>query len=108
MTENAKAGLMSRPLMTTNHLLPRTLAAAAALICAAAMLPCAPMASAQPMMPAGGGAHDSLKGLGPDKVLSSVGVDQKLDAQLNPELTFRDETGKTVQLKDYLGKRPLL
>jgi protein SCO1 len=88
--------------MKTNHLFTRTLAAT--LLCAAA-LPCAP-ASAQPMMPAGG--HDGLKGVAPNKVLSDVGVDQKLDTQLPPGLTFRDETGKTVRLEDYLGKRPLL
>jgi protein SCO1/2 len=105
MHKNAKAGLMSRPLMTTSHLFTRTFAAA--LVCATVLL-CAPLASAQPMMPAGGGAHDTLKGLGPDKVLSTVGVDQKLDTQLPPGLTFKDETGKSVQLSDYLGKRPLL
>jgi protein SCO1/2 len=58
------------------------------------------------MMPSGGPA--APKPLAPDKVAETVGVDQKLDAQLSPDLTFKDETGKTVRLGDYLSKRPLL
>jgi protein SCO1/2 len=100
-----KAGLMSRPTVTN---VPFNRPLAAAIVCAAAVICtlCAPPASAQPMMPSGG--HDGLKGVGPNEVLEKVGVDQKLDAQLSPDLTFRDETGKTVRLKDYLGSRPLL
>src|SRR5687767_14334360 len=66
----------------------------------------APIASAQPMLPPGGG--EGPKPLSPNKVLESVGVDQKLDAQISPDLRFRDETGKVVRLGDYFGKRPLL
>jgi protein SCO1/2 len=40
--------------------------------------------------------------------LEQVGITQKLDAQLPLDLTFRDETGKTVQLKDYFGKKPVI
>jgi protein SCO1/2 len=39
--------------------------------------------------------------------LESVGIEQHLDAQVPPDLTFRDETGKTVRLADYFGK-PLI
>jgi protein SCO1/2 len=40
--------------------------------------------------------------------LKNVGFEQKLNGQIPPELTFRDEPGKTVRLGDYFGKRPLI
>ena len=40
--------------------------------------------------------------------LQNVGIEQHLDAQLPPDLTFRDETGKTVRLGDYFGRKPLI
>ncbi len=42
------------------------------------------------------------------RVLDQVGIQQKLDSQIPLNLTFRDETGKTVRLGDYFGKRPVL
>jgi protein SCO1/2 len=75
----------------------------------AALVVCAfaPALSAQPMRPAASGG-DGVKPIAPDKVIESVGVDQNLDAQISPDLKFRDETGKVVRLGDYFGKRPLL
>jgi protein SCO1/2 len=63
-------------------------------------------AIAQPMMPSAG--PGAPKPLAPDKVLQTVGVDQNLDAQVSPDLKFRDENGKTVYLRDFFGKKPLL
>jgi protein SCO1/2 len=40
--------------------------------------------------------------------LENVGVEQHLDAQVPPDLTFRDETGATVKLGDYFGRKPLI
>jgi protein SCO1 len=40
--------------------------------------------------------------------LQNVGIEQHLDAQVSPDLTFRDETGKTVKLGDYFGRKPLI
>jgi protein SCO1 len=40
--------------------------------------------------------------------LQSVGIEQHLDDQIPPNLTFRDETGKAVRLGDYFGKRPMI
>jgi protein SCO1 len=40
--------------------------------------------------------------------LENVGIEQHLDAQVPPDLTFRDETGKTVKLGDYFGRKPLI
>jgi protein SCO1 len=40
--------------------------------------------------------------------LVNVGIEQHLDAQVPPDLTFRDETGKSVKLGDYFGHKPLI
>jgi protein SCO1 len=41
-------------------------------------------------------------------ILKKVGVQQRLNTQLPLNLEFRDETGKTVQLGDYFGQRPVI
>ena len=40
--------------------------------------------------------------------LENVGIDQHLDAQVPADLTFLDETGKSVKLGDYYGRKPLI
>ena len=40
--------------------------------------------------------------------LKNVGIEQHLNEQIPPALTFRDETGKSVQLGDYFGKKPMI
>jgi protein SCO1/2 len=40
--------------------------------------------------------------------LEQVGITQKLDTQLPLDLTFRDETGKSVQLREFFGKKPVI
>src|SRR5208282_1848665 len=40
--------------------------------------------------------------------LKNVGILQNLNEQIPADLTFRDETGKTVQLGDYFGKKPMI
>src|SRR5258708_10096738 len=40
--------------------------------------------------------------------LRNVGIEQHLDEQIPRGLTFRDETGKSVRLGDYLGKKPAI
>ncbi len=56
------------------------------------------------------GQQDLLNMKGVDRVspLKRVGIDQKLDSQLPLSLEFKDETGKTVKLGDYFGKRPVI
>lgn len=39
---------------------------------------------------------------------TEVGIDQHLNEQVPLDLTFRDETGKTVQLRDYFGEKPVI
>ena len=41
-------------------------------------------------------------------MLKKVAITQKLNAQIPLDLQFRDETGKTVTLGDYFGKRPAI
>jgi protein SCO1/2 len=40
--------------------------------------------------------------------LQNVGIEQHLDAQVPPDLSFRDDTGKTVKLGDYFGRKPMI
>jgi len=40
--------------------------------------------------------------------LQNVGIEQHLDAQVPPDLTFVDDAGRTVKLGDYFGKKPLI
>jgi protein SCO1/2 len=40
--------------------------------------------------------------------LQDVGIDQRLNAQVPAELQFQDETGKTVRLGDYFGRKPVI
>ncbi|GIV09066.1 MAG: electron transporter SenC [Fimbriimonadales bacterium] len=43
-----------------------------------------------------------------ESITSQIGIDQNLGKQIPLTLTFRDETGKTVKLGDYFGKRPVI
>src|SRR5580700_4285485 len=40
--------------------------------------------------------------------LENVGIEQHLDTQVPPDLSFHDETGKPVKLGDYFGRKPLI
>jgi protein SCO1 len=40
--------------------------------------------------------------------LENVGIEQRLDAQVPPDLAFTDDSGKPVKLGDYFGKKPLI
>lgn len=40
--------------------------------------------------------------------LRSVDLEQKLGAQVPMDLEFRDEAGRTVRLKEYFGRRPVI
>jgi protein SCO1/2 len=55
----------------------------------------------------GAGAAALVTAAQPD-VLRDVGIDQRLDAQLPLELTFRDESGRPVKLGDYFDSRPVV
>src|SRR5882762_6318725 len=44
----------------------------------------------------------------PDSVLTAIGIDQKLDAIVDPTTSFRDETGEAVTLGNYLGNKPII
>ena len=40
--------------------------------------------------------------------LRDVGIDQKLNTQMPLDLVFMDETGRTVKLGDYFGRKPVI
>ena len=40
--------------------------------------------------------------------LQNVAIEQHLDAQVPPNLAFVDDTGRSVHLGDYFGKKPLI
>lgn len=41
-------------------------------------------------------------------VMQEIGMDQKLDAQVPLDLTFRNEQGAVVPLRQFFGKRPVI
>lgn len=41
-------------------------------------------------------------------ILNQVDISQRLNEQIPPDLTFRDETGNAVRLGDYFGKKPIV
>lgn len=63
-------------------------------------------------------AHSQVSGYGekqmgevsdhPPAILNKVTITQKLNTQIPLNGEFRDETGKTVHLGDYFGKRPVV
>lgn len=67
-----------------------------------AMLICLCVATVQPVM-----AHQSQDDL-PDDIIKKIGFDQKLDQQVPLDLNFRDESGQTVRLDAYFGKKPVM
>ena len=42
------------------------------------------------------------------KALQGIGFDQNIDQHIPLDTTFRDESGATVRLADYFGKRPVV
>ena len=41
-------------------------------------------------------------------ILSKVGMTQNLNAQIPPDLVFRDEAGKAVRIGDFFGQKPIV
>jgi protein SCO1 len=41
-------------------------------------------------------------------ILNKVGITQNLNAQIPPDLMFRDETGKSVRIGDFFGRKPIV
>jgi protein SCO1 len=44
----------------------------------------------------------------PDSTLRKVSFDQNLGATVSSDLSFRDELGRQVKLKDFFGRRPVI
>jgi protein SCO1/2 len=45
---------------------------------------------------------------GAPAILKQVGITQNLNTRIPPDLAFRDETGKTVRIGDFFGKKPIV
>ncbi|MEJ2007019.1 MAG: SCO family protein [Acidobacteriota bacterium] len=56
--------------------------------------------------PHGGASAQNSKTLPAE--LQNVGISQELNHQVPLDLVFKDETGKTVRLGDYFGKKPVI
>ena len=41
-------------------------------------------------------------------IFSKVGITQNLNAQIPPDLTFRDEAGNSVRIGEFFGKKPIV
>jgi len=50
----------------------------------------------------------NVKGVDRPSPLKGVTIEQKLNSQLPLDAVFKDETGKSVRLGDYFGKRPVV
>ena len=68
----------------------------------------APPPAAQAPAAAPSPAAASAPGAGPINAATDVRFDQLLDNQITLSNTFRDEDGKTVPLKSYFGKKPVV
>src|SRR5690242_20321867 len=44
----------------------------------------------------------------PDSVLNQIGIDQKIGAQIDLNISFRNESGEMVRLGDYMATRPVI
>jgi protein SCO1/2 len=76
-------------------------ACVSAIIFVAGFVTMAPRASAQLV--------DPIQNLGQrPELLKDVGIDQKLNDEIPLDLTFRDEHGKTVELAQYFGSKPVI
>src|SRR5688572_4261070 len=58
--------------------------------------------------PSGGLAQAGEPASAKPGVLARVGIDQRIGEQIPLDLPFTDETGRTVRLGDYFGKRPVI
>jgi protein SCO1/2 len=78
-----------------------------------------PLLLAAVLVPAGAGAQSlqpmqyapaSAQGLqnGMPSPFQRLGFDQRVGSQVPADLQFRDETGRTVRIGDYFGKRPVV
>jgi protein SCO1/2 len=53
-------------------------------------------------------ASTSAQQIAAPAILNKVGITQNLNAQIPPDLTFRDETGKPVRIGDFFGNKPIV
>jgi protein SCO1/2 len=54
------------------------------------------------------GASASAQQTNTPGILNKAGITQNLNAQIPPDLLFRDETGKSVRIGDFFGPKPIV
>lgn len=54
------------------------------------------------------GASAGAQQISTPSILKKVAIAQNLNAQVPPDLVFRDETGRSVRLGDFFGKKPIV
>jgi protein SCO1/2 len=54
------------------------------------------------------GVSASAQQVSKPAILNQVGIAQNLNAQIPPDLLFRDETGKSVRIGDFFGQKPIV
>ena len=57
---------------------------------------------------ANGPGEPTTPSSGMPKALEKVNIEQRLNEQIPLDLTFRDESGESVRLGDYFGKKPVV
>ena len=76
-------------------------AAVLALLCFVLAAPCPARAQADPLPIMQNPSGDRA-------LIKKIGLDQKLNAQIPLDLTFRDEKGNPVALRQFFGQRPVI
>jgi protein SCO1/2 len=80
--------------------------AAAATVAAPAPAGAQPSSQMLQYVPSAGGAQGGQAGM--PTPFQRLGFDQRVGQQVPADLVFRDETGRTVRIGDYFGKRPVV
>jgi protein SCO1 len=85
--------------MVGNNTIRRVTVIGLLVICAGATV----HAQAVPKMQPGDGVVNQKP-----SILDKVGIEQRLNQQVPLDLTFTDESGKAVQLRQYFGRKPVI
>jgi protein SCO1 len=69
---------------------------------------CIPAVSGAQTTPSRGLAEGGQPASAKPGILNEIGIDQRIGNQLPLDLPFTDETGRTVRLGEYFGRRPVI
>ena len=69
---------------------------------------CVPVVPGAQTTPSPGLAEGGQPASAKPAIVNEIGIDQRIGEHLPLDLPFTDETGRTVRLGDYFGKRPVI